>query len=139
MNSASGTVALIGRILLALTFVLAGYNKLGTTAAVAAAMASRGIPLPGILVYGAIVLELIGGLMLIAGLYARWAAGALCLYTLVLALIFHAYWTMSAAEARIERGFFFGHLSMIGGMLMVVALGAGSFSLDAWRRRDADA
>lgn len=139
MNSGSGVVALVGRILLALIFVLAGYHQILATAGMAAAMASHGIPLPGILVYGAIVLELTGGLMLIAGLYARWAAGALCLYTLVLALIFHAYWTMSAAEARIERGFFFGHLSMIGGTLMVVALGAGSFSLDSWRRRDADA
>src|SRR5690242_14760292 len=128
MNSASGAVVLIGRILLAVIFVRAGYGQLTTTAAMAATMASHGIPLSNILVYGAIALELIGGLMLMAGLYARWAAGALCLYTLALALIFHAYWAVPAAEARIERDLFFGHLSMMGGMLMVVALGAGSFS-----------
>lgn len=139
MNSASGTVALAGRILLALIFVLAGYNKLGTTAATAAYMANHGIPLSGILVYGAIVLELVGGLMLMAGLYARWVASALALYTLALALVFHAYWAVPAAEARMQRGFFLEHLSMMGGMLMVAALGAGSLSLDAWRRRDADA
>jgi len=137
MNSASGTVALVGRILLALTFVLAGYNKLGTTATTAAYMASHGIPLSGVLVYGAIAVELIGGLLLMAGLYTRWAAGALCLYTLALALIFHAYWAVPAAEVRIQRGFFLEHLSMIGGMLVVVALGAGSLSLDAWRKRKA--
>lgn len=137
MNSLSGPIALVGRIMLALVFVLAGYNKLGTTAATATYMASHGIPLSGILVYGAIAVELIGGLMLMAGLYARWTAGALGLYTLALALIFHAYWAMPAAEARIQRSSFLGHLSMIGGMLVIAALGAGSLSLDAWRRRDA--
>lgn len=138
MNSASsGPVALVGRVLLAAIFVHAGYSMLGTTATTAAYMASHGIPLSGVLVYGAIALELIGGLMLVAGLYARWAAGTLCLYTLALALIFHAYWAVPAAEARIQRGDFFEHLSIMGGMLVVVALGAGSLSLDAWRRHDA--
>lgn len=135
MNSASGTVALVGRILLALIFVLGGYNKLGSTAATAATMASHGIPLSGVLVYGAIVVELIGGLMLMAGLYARWVAGVLFLYTLALALIFHAYWAAPAAQMRVQHGFFFEHLSMMGGMLIIVALGAGSLSLDAWMRR----
>ncbi len=138
MNAVSGVVALAGRILLALTFVLAGYDKIWTTAATVTYMASHGIPLSGILVYGVIVLELIGGLMLMAGLYARWVAGAFFLYTLALALVFHAYWTVSAAEVRVQHGFFFEHLSMMGGMLMVMALGAGPWSLDAWRYRDAD-
>lgn len=135
MNSASGPVALMGRILLALIFILAGYNKLGATGATAAYMASHGIPLSGILVYGAIVVELIGGLALMAGLYARWAAGALGLYTLALALIFHDYWLAPATAARAQHAFFFEHLSMIGGLLIVVALGAGPLSLDAWRCR----
>lgn len=137
MNSVSGTVALVGRVLLAAIFVSAGVSKLATTAATAAYMASHGIPLSGVLVYGVIVVELIGGLMLMAGLYARLVAGVLFLYTLALALIFHAYWAVPAAEARIQRGFFFEHLSMMGGMLVVVALGAGSLSLDAWRPRHA--
>ena len=58
-------------------------------------MASQGIPYPNILVWGAIVLELGGGLMLMAGIYTRYIALALCLYTMALAIIFHAYWTMS--------------------------------------------
>jgi len=123
----------VGRILLGLIFVLAGYNKLGTTATTAAYMASHSIPLSGILVYGAIVVELIGGLALMAGLYARWVAGALGLYTLALALIFHDYWSFPATAARAQHAFFFKHLSMIGGMLIVAALGAGPLSLDAWR------
>jgi uncharacterized membrane protein YphA (DoxX/SURF4 family) len=42
------------------------------------------------------------------------------------ALIFHPYWAVSdPAAARTEANSFFGHLSMMGGMLFVVAFGAG--------------
>jgi putative oxidoreductase len=63
----------------------------------------------------------------------RCAALALAIYTLVLALLFHAYWLAPAAEARAQHGSFFNHISIIGGMLCVVAFGAGAYSLDALR------
>jgi len=73
-----------------------------------------------------------GGLLLVAGIYTRWVALALFFYTLSLALIFHAYWNVSdPAAARTDASFFFGHLSMMGGMLFVVAFGAGKYSVDA--------
>jgi hypothetical protein len=56
--------------------------------------------------------------------YTRW-------HKFSLALIFHPYWTVSdPAAARTDASFFFGHLSMMGGMLFVVAFGAGAFSVD---------
>ena len=128
-------LAALGRVLLALIFVRAGINKLGSIDATAAEMAKAGIPLANILVFGAILLELGVGLLLMVGLFARCAALALFFYTLTLALIFHAYWAAPAAQARLQASFFFGHLSMMGGMLMVVAFGAGAFSLDAVMRR----
>jgi len=131
MDAAVAPVSAIGRILIALIFVRAGTNKLGAIAATSATMRSHGIPYPDLLVWGVVVLELGGGLMLMAGLYARWVALALFFYTLSLALIFHAYWTAPEATARTEAAFFFGHLSMMGGMLYVVAFGAGPYSIDA--------
>jgi putative oxidoreductase len=123
------------RILIAAIFVRAGFNKIGAVAATTAQMASHGIPYPGLLVWGAIAIELGGGLMLIAGLYTRCAALALFFYTLSLALIFHAYWSAPEAMARTDASFFFGHLSMMGGMLYVFAFGAGAFSIDALMKR----
>jgi putative oxidoreductase len=79
-------------------------------------MKSHGTAYPDILVWGAVLVELGGGLMLIAGFYARWAALALFFYTLTLALIFHVYWAAPEATARTEPPFFFGHLSMMGGI-----------------------
>ena len=132
MNPLTNLVALVGRILLAVLFVQGGYNKLfGGTAGAVATMASHGIPYPGVLVWGAVAVELGIGLCLMAGLLARWAALTLAAYTLALGLIFHAYWLAPAAEARFDRIIFFNHLSIIGGMLAIVAFGAGCLSLDA--------
>jgi putative oxidoreductase len=136
MTPLTNVIALIGRILLAVLFVQGGYNKLfGGTAGTVATMASHGIPFPNILVWGAVAVELGVGLSLMAGLLARWAALVLAAYTLALGLIFHAYWLAPAAEARFDRIIFFNHLSIIGGMLIVVAFGAGCWSLDDLMRR----
>ena len=130
-------VVVVGRILIALIFVRAGINKIGSIDTTAAQMAKSGIPLSNIMVFGAIMMEVGGGLLLMVGLFARWAALALFFYTLTLALIFHAYWSVPDAEARVQAAFFFGHLSMMGGMLVVVAFGAGAYSLDALVRQKA--
>jgi len=133
-------LAFLGRILLALIFVLGGINKLdGGVAATASNMASHGIPYSNILVWGVVALELGGGLMLMAGLLTRWISAALFFYTVALALIFHPYWTFPAAAARTQHAFFYEHVAMLGGFLYVIAYGAGAWSLDAltWRRRSA--
>jgi len=132
MNPLTNFIALLARILLAILFVQGGYYKLmGGIPGTVANMTSHGIPFPNILVWGAIAVELVGGLMLMAGLFARWVALVVAAYTLVLGLIFHAYWLAPAADMRFERIIFFNHLSLIGGMLAIVAFGAGCWSLDA--------
>jgi SURF4 family len=62
---------------------------------------------------------------------ARWVALIIAAYTTALGLIFHAYWLAPAADMRFERIIFFNHISIIGGMLAIVAFGAGCLSLDA--------
>jgi putative oxidoreductase len=133
MNPLTNFIALVARILLAILFVQGGYGKLfgGGMAGTVANIASHGLPFPNILVWGAIVVELGIGLCLMAGLFARWAALILAAYTTALGLIFHAYWLAPAAEMRFERIIFFNHISIIGGMLAIVAFGAGCLSLDA--------
>jgi putative oxidoreductase len=128
-------IALVARILLAYLFVQAGIGKIGGIDHTAASIASHGLPLPNILAWCAVVLEIGGGLALAAGLLARLAALALAAYTLALGLIFHAYWLAPAAEAGTQRGVFYNHLSIVGGMLAIVAFGAGCWSLDAALRR----
>lgn len=126
----------IGRILMALIFVLAGISKLGAIATTAAHMADHGIPYASDLVWGAVALELGGGILLIVGFLTRLVGAAFFFYLLVLAVVFHAYWTMTGAQAHAQHADFFQHLAMAGGMLFVVAFGAGPYSIDAlfWGR-----
>ena len=135
MTPLTNFIALLARILLAFIFVRSGIGKLGAIDATVANITSHGIPSPNVLVWGAVALEIGGGLLLITGLFARCAALALALYTLALALIFHAYWLAPAAELRAQQTSFFSHLAIIGGMLCVVAFGPGGYSLDALMRR----
>jgi putative oxidoreductase len=127
----------IGRLLLALIFVLSGISKLGAIAATSAHMASAGILYANDLVWGAVALELGGGILLIVGLLTRLVGLAFFFYTLALAVIFHAYWTMSGAAAHAQYSVFFEHIAIMGGMLYVVAFGAGPYSIDAliWARQ----
>jgi putative oxidoreductase len=131
MRSTLTPVPAIGRILMALIFVLAGMSKLGAISATSAHMASAGIPYPNDLVWGAVALELGGGILLIVGFLTRLVAAACFFYLLALAVIFHAYWTMTGAQAHAQHADFFQHLAMAGGMLFVVAFGAGPYSIDA--------
>jgi putative oxidoreductase len=141
MNQGLSPLPAIGRILLGLIFVLAGISKLGAIATTSAHMASHGIPYANDLVWGAVALELGGGILLIVGLFARVMAALYFFYVLALAILFHAYWTMTGAAAHAQHGDFFQHLAIMGGMLYVVAFGAGPYSIDAmiWGRRPAAA
>ena len=137
MNAPANLATVIGRILIALIFILGGLGQIGAPDHTVSEMAGHGIPLPNVLVWGAIALELGGGALLILGLFTRWVALALFFFTLVLAVKFHAYWAVPEAQQRVQHAAFYEHLAMMGGMLFVVAFGAGGWSLDALLRRKA--
>jgi putative oxidoreductase len=93
-------------------------------------MASAGMPMVGIFLPLAILVELGGGIALIVGWKARWVALALAGFTLVASLIFHNYWTMTGDAVMTNMLFFYKNVAAIGGMLMVFAFGPGRFSVD---------
>lgn len=135
MNSGlTSFAALLGRVLLAVMFVLAGYSKIGGFDGTAAFIASKGLPLPTLMAAGTVALELVAGVALIVGWQARWAALALAVFTVIASVIFHAYWTMPAEQQNVQQLMFMKNMAVTGGLLMVFALGAGRFSLDERRR-----
>jgi putative oxidoreductase len=121
----------VGRILLAFIFVLAGITQLGDMSTTVSHMASHGIPYSSDLVWGVVALELGGGILLIVGFLTRLVAAAYFFYLMALAVIFHDYWTMTGAQAHAQHADFNQHLAIMGGMLFVVAFGAGPYSIDA--------
>jgi putative oxidoreductase len=127
----SAPLVVAARLLLALMFILAGFSKFTGLEGTAGYIASKGLPLATLLAFGAATLELVGGLALALGLKARWAAGALALFTLFATFVFHNFWAMPADQAFVNQLMFMKNLSVIGGLLMVVSFGAGPASIDA--------
>ncbi|MFY9513284.1 MAG: DoxX family protein [Rubrivivax sp.] len=126
-------LALVARVLLALMFILAGFSKFAGLEGTAGYIASKGLPVPGVLAFLTAVIEVVGGLALAVGFQARFAALALALFTLVASVIFHNFWAMPADQAFVQQLMFMKNLSVAGGLLFVFALGAGPASFDARR------
>jgi putative oxidoreductase len=120
---------LVGRILIALLFVVSGFGKLTGFEGTVGYIAGKGLPLPQLMAVGAIIVELGAGLMLVLGWKARWAATALGVFTAVSALLFHNFWATPADEMQ-NQIHFMKNVSMLGGLLYVVVHGGGPLSVD---------
>lgn len=124
-TSTSDVAALVGRVLLAAIFVLSGLSKVAAPAGTIGYIASAGLPLPQVGLAIAVIVELGGGLALVAGFRTRFVAAVLALFSLATALAFHNH--LADQNQFIH---FFKNVAMAGGMLQVVAFGAGRFALD---------
>lgn len=134
LNPAQNAMALVGRALIALLFIPAGYTKIGGFANTVAYISSKGIPLAELCAAAAIGAELGLGLLLLVGWQARWAALGLAIFTLVITPIFHAFWAMPAAQVMVQQQAFFKNIAVAGGLLVIAAFGAGGWSLDGRQR-----
>jgi putative oxidoreductase len=131
MNASRDLAALIGRVLLAFLFVYAGFGKIGGFGHTEAEIAGKDVPLPVIATTIAIVIECVGGLMVAFGWKARWAALVVAAFTLVASILFHNFWAMTdPAQIGVNKLMFLKNVAVIGGLLMVFALGPGRLSLD---------
>jgi putative oxidoreductase len=127
-SNSTGYVPALGRLLLAILFVFSGVGKLAAPAATQAYITSNGLPAPMLAFWIAVVVELGGGILLILGYRARLVALIMALFTLAAALGFHAHF--GDPNQMIH---FLKNIAIAGGMLQIVAFGAGAFSLDARR------
>jgi putative oxidoreductase len=125
------TLLLVGRILLSLVFLVAGVRKVMAIAGTVAYFTKLGIPMPEVMVYVAILIEVGSALMLIVGWKARYAAWALAIFVLIATCFAHRFWELSdAAQYGNQMNHFLKNMAIIGGMLFVAACGPGSMSVD---------
>jgi putative oxidoreductase len=130
MEKLSDLFALLGRIGLAAVFVKSGIAKMGAFAGTSGYIASKGLPLPDVLAVIAIIIEVPVAIALVVGWKTRWAALVIAVFTLLAALLFHAYWTMPADKQFVDNLMFWKNVAIAGGLLAVAAFGAGRFSID---------
>lgn len=130
MTQKSDGLALLGRALLALLFVLSGWEKLTGFPGLVGFIAGKGLPLPQVLAVLAVAIELGGGILLLIGFKTRWVALIFVVFLLVITPIFHNFWSAPADQMKNQEINFLKNLAILGGMFMVAAFGPGRFSLD---------
>ena len=127
----SSIAAAIGRILLAIIFIVSGATKLMTVAATEAMIA--GVGLPGGLAIPTGLFELIAGICLALGLMTRIASILLAGFTLLAAILFH-----NRLADPIQAAMFMKNLAIAGGLLLVFAHSQIWYGWDRIRRRSLD-
>ena len=113
-------ISLIARVLMAYIFIMAGWGKITAYSATVGYMESMGVP--GMMLPLTILIEFGGGLALLFGFQARFAALGLAVFSFITAFLFHG-----SAEDAIN---FMKNMAMTGGLLFLMLHGAGKFSVD---------
>ena len=141
-----GVITVVGRVMLATIFLMSAVgNKIPNFNDVAGYMASEGIPMPQVMLVGAILFLIVGSLSLMVGFKTRIGASLLLVFLALATYFFHDFWTQPAGAMwvlstnsevkmpvqQIEMISFMKNLALMGAMLFIMANGSGSMSLDA--------
>jgi putative oxidoreductase len=123
-------VALIGRCLVAVPFLVFGFTKIEQFHGIVGMMGSMKIPAPTVATVIIIIIEVLGGICLVLGFRARFWAWLMFLYLIPVTFMVHNYWTYAAPQRADEIVHFYKNIGIMGGLLMIAAFGAGSASVD---------
>ncbi len=110
---------LVGRALIGVLFLLAGYAKLtgdGGVGGFAGGLEGMGLPLAALLAWVVVAIEILGGAALILGYRVGLAAASLAVFSLLTVVVVHN---------NMEDPMLFKNLAIMGGLLYVLAYGPG--------------
>jgi putative oxidoreductase len=123
-------VPLVGRILLSGLFFVAGYNKMMNVAGTTGYFGKLGLPMPEVLVWLVIAVEVLGALLILIGWQTRLVAWGLAIFTVATAVVGHKFWGIDPAQFNNQFTQFLKNLAIAGGFLMLAAYGPGRLSAD---------
>jgi len=115
----------VGRLLIALPFLLSGVGKLAAYGPTTAMIAAVGLPVPPAAFAVAVLVEVGGGVLLLIGYRVRPVAAAMAAFTLATAFSFHAHF-----GDQNQMVHFLKNIMITGGLLQIVYFGAGVLSID---------
>lgn len=119
----------LGRIMLALIFIISGVGKVTDLAGTSAYMEAMGVP--GILLWPTILLEIFGGIAIALGFKTALAALALALFSIAAAVLFH-----SDFSDKMQMILFLKNIAIAGGLLLLAAGGTTAYSLDRKKQQE---
>lgn len=119
---------LLGRIFISGMFLWSAYEKIKNWHSTVSFMKSKGIPQVSIVMPVAVALKIIGALLVLVGWHAHIGALLLLIVTIPFAYYVHPFWKAQGNDHMVERAFFMKELGIIGGLLLLLAIGAGHFA-----------
>jgi putative oxidoreductase len=129
MNLQHPLVSFIGRLLIVYIFATSGLAKIFDWSGNVQYMSTRHLPLIPVLLAIAMLIEVLGSICLVTGLYARAAAFIMFLYLTAVTVLFHNYWAFSGMLSGTQETHFRKNLAIMGGLLMIAAQGPGKWAL----------
>ncbi|AEJ02298.1 DoxX family protein [Nitrosomonas sp. Is79A3] len=118
----------VARLFLGQIFLLSGIFKIGGYEGTQGYMEAMGVP--GMLLPLVIVIEVGGGLAIIAGWQTKLVSIALAAFTVVAAVIFH-----NNFSDQMQMIMFMKNIAIAGGLILLAVHGAGGYSLDGRRSK----
>lgn len=119
-----GVVQLIGRVMLALIFILAGVGKIMDPAGTTGYMQAMGVPV--MLLWPTVALEILGGLAIAIGYKTHLAAFLLAIFSITAAVFFHTDF-----GDKMQMILFLKNIAMAGGLLLLATSKTTAYSLDS--------
>jgi putative oxidoreductase len=123
MSSINTNAPIVGRILIAVLFLLAGFGKLADVQGFTGYLQSGG--LPGFLAWPAILFEIALGILLIIGYQTRLVGLAGAAFCVVSAVLYH-----NNFADQTQMVMFLKNLAIAGGFLLLAANGPGKYAMD---------
>lgn len=123
--------SVLGRLMIATIFLMSAVgNKIPQFNNVSAYMASEGVPIPQVMLAGAIVFLIAGSVSVIVGYKTRIGAALLLVFLVLATYFFHDFWNFDGQEKQMQMIQFMKNLSLMGTMVFLMANGAGALSID---------
>jgi putative oxidoreductase len=121
---------LVGRIFIAMIFIFEAYDSIWYAEENKAKMTEYGLTWrQDLLLYGAIFLLVVGGILVLLGYRAKLGALLLLAYWVPVTFIVHSFWNDPEAMRRIESVMFMHNMGIVGGLLLVYVNGSGKYSI----------
>lgn len=114
-------LAVVGRVLIGLLFLGIGVRLLAARPQVAALLAAKKIPQPALVALSGGVIEVVLGLLAIAGIETAFVALAMAVFVVAATLMVHDFWNSSGARRSLEVNTVLTHGLVVGGLLLMAA------------------
>jgi putative oxidoreductase len=115
------TLFFLARVLLGGAFVVFGLRNFLNFQKLRPGMAAKGVPLPDVALTIGLLLQTLGGALVLFGLLTPWGAAAIILFLILATMMYHPFWAFAGEERTTHLHPFITNCALSGGALALMA------------------